>query len=389
MGLEEVNLGKLIGGHSFQVPSRVAYNGLSVPTSSLTDTGANGYLFIDTKLAIELARFFNRRLTRLPLPSRTRGFDGNPGRPVTHSLNLHLWVDGRRFLDQPFLIVDLGQYDIIIGRRWLANHDIWLDVRNRRMIWQTDRTVAEEVQWKQETVVPKRILPRPAIQWEHQRDADRRDRLMAREAVETGYVRPEKPRPGGGDRVWTNDEVEQMLKTKEEQVAARYSRGAGQTRSSLLDIAILGASPLRRLVKKKNSQTFVTSLWEIDRVIEKKRMEERHDEEMAEEELVRQTLPKCYRGYEDVFSRAASDRLPPHRHNDYIIVLNDGQRPEQTIGYSPLFKHSLQELEEMHKYIVDNLSKGFVESSAAPFASPILMVRKADGGIDFAWIIDG
>jgi hypothetical protein len=35
----------------------------------------------------------------------------------------------------PFLITDLGNYDIILGRKWLAYLDLWLDVRNRQLIW--------------------------------------------------------------------------------------------------------------------------------------------------------------------------------------------------------------------------------------------------------------
>ena len=54
----DLDLSKLLGGKSFTVPSQVAFNGYSIPMKSLADSGANGYLFIDTQRAIEAAQFF-------------------------------------------------------------------------------------------------------------------------------------------------------------------------------------------------------------------------------------------------------------------------------------------------------------------------------------------
>jgi hypothetical protein len=42
---------------------------------------------------------------------------------------------------------------------------------------------------------------------------------------------------------------------------------------------------------------------------------------------------------------------------------------------------SLEELEAAKQYIQENLDKGFIVPSHAPFASPILMVRKHDGAL--------
>jgi len=37
----------------------------------------------------------------------------------------------------------------------------------------------------------------------------------------------------------------------------------------------------------------------------------------------------------------------------------------------------------MQKYLTDNLSKSFIVNSKAPFASPVLFVRKADRSLQF------
>jgi len=48
-----------------------------------------------------------------------------------------------------------------------------------------------------------------------------------------------------------------------------------------------------------------------------------------------------------------------------------------------LYQYSTEELKACKQYLVDNLSKGFIGQSKAPFAAPILFVRKANGGLRF------
>ncbi|ODM22623.1 hypothetical protein SI65_00212 [Aspergillus cristatus] len=150
-----------------------------------------------------------------------------------------------------------------------------------------------------------------------------------------------------------------------------------------IDIAAIGAAPFQRHLKKKDTEAFITSLSEIDRIIEERRAEDRQKEDHYEQELIQQLLPKQYQEYADVFSKAASDELPPRRMNDYRIELEEGKTAESAVGYSPLYKQTAEELEAARDYIVDNLNKGFIGPSAAPFASPILMARKPGGGLRF------
>ena len=107
---------------------------------------------------------------------------------------------------------------------------------------------------------------------------------------------------------------------------------------SPINIALIGSAPFEWHMKHKNTEVFITSLYEIDQTIKDKQLEEQQAEEMAEQELIQQWLPQQYKEYSDVFSKAASDELPPHRSNDYQIHLEDGTHPEQTIGHSPLYK---------------------------------------------------
>ena len=59
-------------------------------------------------------------------------------------------------------------------------------------------------------------------------------------------------------------------------------------------------------------------------------------------------------------------------------------RPTRLINksrHSPLYKQSQEELEATCEYVINNLSKGFIRPSAAPYASPILMAWKPGGGL--------
>ena len=128
-----------MGGKHFTTACTISRNGHGVSLSALANTGANGYIFINTRCALDAAKFMNTTAVRLQQPLPVRGFNGQSGAPVTHAIILHMKVAGRRQKDQPMLIANLGQHDLIIGRKWLEENDIWLDVRNRRMIWPDER----------------------------------------------------------------------------------------------------------------------------------------------------------------------------------------------------------------------------------------------------------
>lgn len=378
-----MDLSQLIGGQGFNVNSQIAYNGISIPLTTLADTGANGYLFMDTQRATGLAKFFGIPTRRLNNPIGTKGYDGRAGSAITHAIICHLLIGGRRFLNQPFLIADLGQHDMIVGRKWFESHDVWLNVRHRRLVWPEQRSHLDSIQSQQYLEAPKQILQRSKPNPIHQADMERRDRR-----IEKGEqrVRYQVPRKEESDRRADIAKMSRALKDQEKSDPSTNQKPRRRTtsqRAVQIDIAGIGAAPFQRHLKKKDTEAFITSLSEIDRVIDEKRAEDRQKEEDQEQELVQQQLPEQYLEYADVFSKAASDKLPPRRTNDYRIELEDGKTAESAVGHSPLYKQTAEELEAARDYIVDNLNKGFIGPSAVPFASPILMARKPGGGLRF------
>jgi hypothetical protein len=90
-------------------------------------------------------------------------------------------------------------------------------------------------------------------------------------------------------------------------------------------------------------------------------------------------VPDLYIKYTDIFSKAASDILPPYRIYDHKIQLE--KEVKGNLRYSPLYKMTITELEATKKYLLENLDKGFIAPSQAPFAIPVLFMRKANGSL--------
>jgi hypothetical protein len=135
MDMEEVDLSRLIGGNAFTLPCTISKNGYGVKSFSLIDTGANGYAFIDSRFIGKVSeRLPDVKLEPLPIPCGVRGFDGKQGTPITHFVRLTLDIDGRHLTRIPFLVVGLGEHDMILGRKWASHRGLLIDCKRRALI---------------------------------------------------------------------------------------------------------------------------------------------------------------------------------------------------------------------------------------------------------------
>jgi hypothetical protein len=128
-------------------------------------------------------------------------------------------------------------------------------------------------------------------------------------------------------------------------------------------------------MRKKENEVFVTSLYKIDRLIE----EALQDEDKETKEEIERRLPLSCKDHLDVFSKVAFDRLPPPRSYNHKIQLE----ADCNLGFHPLYKQTAAELLATKQYIIENLGKGFIDHSQAPFASLILFVKKANSSLRF------
>jgi Reverse transcriptase (RNA-dependent DNA polymerase) len=404
-----------LGGKHFTVSCRLSHNGYAVQTSALADSGANGFVFLDTRLARDLMKFLNISPISLSKPCSVKGYDGRPGKPISEVLMLHLEIDGHRQKNIPLLILDLGNYDLILGRKWFDKFDIWLDIRNKRLLW--PREHSSDSNFTKEICTPRENLRITAILPRHQADVEKRDRAFALEDKRRAdgrrqtdpykqlsmiekpqidqpidsaksKIQPERQR-SRQNRTHEKDLQDGLRKMNEElrkevenvepqQVKTKVRKNRYPPNLPSIDITVINATGFHRNLRKKGTVAFSTSLYEIDRLIEEKQPSTIVDEE-TDEQMIERLLPKEYQDLRKAFSKIESDTLAPHRPYDHRIELE----AENTLGYSPLRQHSLEELLAAKKYIEENLHKGFIEPSQAPFASPILFVRKGDGSLRF------
>ena len=108
---------QLIGGDHLTTTCTIAKNRYSVVSQALIDSRANGFVFIDTLCAVDVAKYLGIKAQRLPHTISVKGYNGQAGEPITRYLRLHLMVDGRRQYNVPLLILDLGAHDLILGRK--------------------------------------------------------------------------------------------------------------------------------------------------------------------------------------------------------------------------------------------------------------------------------
>jgi len=91
-------------------------------------------------------------------------------------------------------------------------------------------------------------------------------------------------------------------------------------------------------------------------------------------------VPEPYRDFGKVFSESASERLPAHQPWDHAIELVPGAPETMRTKVYPM---SLNEQEELDRFLDENLWKGYIRPSKSPLSSPVFFVKKKDGKLRF------
>ena len=94
-------------------------------------------------------------------------------------------------------------------------------------------------------------------------------------------------------------------------------------------------------MRRKESEIFITSIYELDQVITELDAKELAKDQEEYQELL-QRLPSEYSEYVDTFSERRSNDLPPSRSYDHKINLEE---KAESLGYSPLYKMTRTKLD--------------------------------------------
>ena len=137
-------------------------------------------------------------MVKLNTPVNIIGFDGKASGQAGYIIGLHFQIAEWRFQKLPFLILDTGKQDLIVGQNFLKQHDIWLVIQNHQMIWPNNWAQAADcyidyninnssiqpIQWTpmesaKEIKILHCKLTTLKAKSEHQVDADWRDQQIA------------------------------------------------------------------------------------------------------------------------------------------------------------------------------------------------------------------
>jgi len=151
-----------------------------------------------------------------------------------------------------------------------------------------------------------------------------------------------------------------------------------------MNIAMIEAAAYRSLAKRSNVTTFAIIITKIDRLLKtaRNKLEDVDLQELSHKEILKEVKAKLsskYHDYLDVFDRAMTDQLFPHRLYDHKIELTD----EKMSFRSRLYHMSDYKLQKMKNYLIKHLNKNFISFSLISYASLILFIEKKDDSLRF------
>ncbi len=109
--------------------------GRQLTFNALVDTGATGYSFIDEVIAQTVCDRLKIEPQRLVKPKPLKGFDGRPGKAITHAIYPAMTVHEHVETVTPMLITSLGNHPIILGKPWMNKHRVMLDITEDKVVF--------------------------------------------------------------------------------------------------------------------------------------------------------------------------------------------------------------------------------------------------------------
>lgn len=299
-----------------------------IKTTCLTDTGASAMGFVD----LGFAKIHKIPLLKLTKPVILRLANNKRAPNITHTALIKFSLGGH--VDEVCcLVTTLGKFDIALGMPWLERHDPDISPGSRKMTFSSDYCISKCLEGH-----------RPVTVYGcGSKDAKQRVKRTSADIAEISayaFTRmAERP----------NNEVIAMWPDDFE----RLSKDEGNESCKLTtDIAAISPDDYEKFFAKLRKKP------------------------MSEEQL-KQRVPKHYHKWLKVWSPTEANKVPPNRSVDHSIDLIAGSKPPAKRAYGMSREQALV----VKEYIDEMLGKGFIRPSTSPYAAPVLIVKKPDGGI--------
>ncbi|KAF8823142.1 hypothetical protein HHX47_DHR12000006 [Lentinula edodes] len=325
----------------FRIHARLRGRNHSITTAAMVDCGATA-LFLNQDFVTRN----HVRCAPLHKPIDVFNIDGTPNRAgrITHFARLALTVDNQeRWMD--FLITNLGGEDIILGLPWLRKVNPEIDWEKGRLSVKPPRVTIEEV-------------PDEEILYSH----------LAATHTETPILElPELEPPAENPHIEVP--LEATLEPSEsaavEEPPIHRIRANHKTRRAWVKAGIL---------EEQTEEVWCAAGFT-------------YSQQLAEEanrdkpvKTFEEMVPEQYRDFKKVFSESASERLPAHQPWDHAIDLVPGAPATMRTKIYPM---SLNEQEELDRFLEENLRKGYIVPSKSPISSLVFFIKKKDGKLRF------
>lgn len=391
------------------------------PQICCIDTCAEGGNYISYQLANALNELGGVTITALQGPMQTNSFFGTSAPPITHILRTELSV-GRHW--QPscdFYIHELGHADLFLGIHWLKQHGCVLDTTTRNILFHGNyckhegapsaipildsnshnrnlRISSSENDFFSDTEsdsdadadyntldklqsIPC-VIPLSQTNWQPPSVEEIKDEHFTTKAPKRSAPLSPNHKDVILDRKkkrWFSAKLNERKreKKKEKQRIEHVKDQEWPTNtpdriplrdpSKPSDIYMIGEFAMNTL-HKRGYDVFAISMEDIIT---------QHRKDDTEPDPI-DILPDELKDLARIFSKHDSDQLPPLRPGHNHKIDTGGKDPD---WIPHLHRMSREELDEVAKWVKQNLSKGFIEASMAPWASPILFVKKPGGGV--------
>ena len=329
-------------GRQLSTPCTVSLpNSTSIRASNLIDTGSAAEGIVDSQFVKQ------HSLQAIPLarPCQLRLADGTiSDAKGTHAALVKINHSGHRS-EVWCIVLDIRNYDIILGTPWLYNHNPLIDHRQQSLTFQIEECLAS-----------CNYLCQPITHYRKKADA-----IEAKERKEAA----KKKHLQQFDIAEVSAEVfDAMSRRSKNRVAALYAEDFEQLdRPPDHDIAHAYQTifPSAAGILPEDYTKFYDKLSKKPSSIEE----------------LRDQLPPDYREYTDLFDPQEAGKLPPRREVDHAIELEPGAKPPAR----RLLGCSREQAQVVKAYVDDLLSRGYVRRSTSNYAAPCLVVKKPEGGL--------
>ena len=328
----------------------------------MVDCGATA-LFLD----ITFVKRHGIRTLPLRHPIRLTNIDGTPNAAgsITHFARLALTVDGHEQRTD-FLVADLGGEGVILGLPWL-------------------RQVNPRINWASGTVhIPRMHRARATTE----EVADPEGSQLCNGTPSGNAIAEEIREPAGTSTpdppLSPHDPASSpppAALQKEEFVSpAADAPAPGEPEAEPPLHRIRANRRLRRQwLRAGITHNTQEEVWCAAGYTYSQRIAEKSQASKPQRTL-EEMVPPQYRQHTAVFSETESQRLPERKSWDHAIDLIPGAPATLRTKVYPM---SLNEQEELDRFLDENLRKGYIRPSQSPFSSPVFFVKKKDGKLRF------